>query len=70
MSNENITNGVLVLRTKQKITQEELGAMLGVTRQTIIAIEKGTYLPSLPLALKIAKLFKKKVEEIFVLEEN
>lgn len=62
---ETIKNSVLSLRTKKKITQEQLAAAIGVTRQTIIAIEKGSYIPSLLLALKIAHYFKKPVESIF-----
>jgi len=52
-----------------EITQEQLAKMVGVSRQTIIAIEKGRYTPSVYLALKIAKVLNKKVEEIFQLEE-
>ena len=50
----------------REITQEELAAALGVTRQTIIAIEKGKYDPSLPLAFRIARFFGVPVEEIFL----
>ncbi len=57
-------------RLRRGITQEELAKALGVTRQTIIAIEKGKYLPSLPLALKIAKFFGVHVEDIFKLVED
>ena len=52
------------------MTQEDLAKEVGVTRQTIISIEQGKYIASLPLALKIAKVFKASVEEIFVLEEG
>ena len=62
---ETIKNSVQKLRTKAKITQEQLADIVGVTRQTIIAIEKGSYVPSLLLALKIAKYFHKPVESIF-----
>ena len=62
---EIISNKVYELRTKAEITQEELAGAVGVTRQTIIAIEKGNYTPSVILALKIAKFFKKPLEEIF-----
>ncbi len=48
----------------------ELGLRVGVSRQAINAIETGKYDPSLPLALKIARLFAKRVEEIFELEEE
>ena len=62
---ETIKNQVYELRTKSNITQEALAEALGVTRQTIIAIEKGNYTPSVILALKIAKFFKKPIEDIF-----
>ena len=60
-----MTNKLKQLRLKVNLTQEEIANILGVTRQTIISIETNKYIPSLPLALKIAKLFKRKVEEIF-----
>ena len=62
---EFITNQVYELRAKAKVTQEELADAVGVTRQTIIAIEKGNYTPSVTLAFKIAKFFKKFIEEVF-----
>ena len=52
------------------MTQEALAKALGVTRQTIISIEQGRYIASLPLALKLAKIFNVHVEDIFFLEEN
>ena len=57
-------------RKKFKLTQEDLANKLGVTRQTIISIEQGKYIASLPLALKIAKIFNVSVEEVFSLEEG
>lgn len=62
---ETLENSVYKLRTKAKITQEQLAAVVGVTRQTIIAVEKGSYIPSLLLALKIANYFHKPVESVF-----
>ena len=62
---ESITNQVYELRTKAEVTQEELAGAVGVTRQTIIAVEKGNYTPSVLLALKIAKFFKKSIEDVF-----
>jgi putative transcriptional regulator len=53
-----MTNKLRVLRTENNMTQEEIANKLGVTRQTIISIESGKYTPSLPLAFKIANLFK------------
>ncbi len=50
------------------MTQEGLAEAIGVTRQTVIAIEKGNYTPSVLLALKIAKFFDKNVEEVFSYE--
>lgn len=52
------------------MTQEELAKAVGVTRQTIISIEKGRFVPSTLLALKIAKFFKKPVDDIFFIIEN
>ncbi len=62
---EYISNQVNILRTGKNITQEELAEKVQVSRQTIIAIEKGNYTPSILLALKISKFFKLPVEEIF-----
>lgn len=61
-------NSLSDFRVNKDLTQEELAKALGVTRQTIIAIEKGNYTPSVLLALKIAKFFKKPVESIFTLQ--
>jgi len=65
---EKVISRVYKLRSKNGFTQEELAEAVGVTRQTIIAIEKGNYTPSVLLALKIGKFFKRKVEEIFSYE--
>lgn len=65
-----MVNRVQSLRKSKKITQEELAHLVGVTRQTIISIESGKYIASLSLALKIARVFGKTVEEIFILEEG
>lgn len=62
---EYISNSVLTFRTEKGLTQEELAERVGVTRQTIISIEKGRYTPSVLLALKIAGVFKSPVEDIF-----
>ena len=53
-----------------EITQQQLAKEVGVSRQTIIAIEKGKFNPSVRLALNIAKFFKTNVEEIFYMEEK
>lgn len=62
---EHIRNTVQKLRLNRGLTQEELAEKAGVSRQTIIAIEKGNYTPSVLLALKIARIFKASVEDIF-----
>jgi putative transcriptional regulator len=62
-------NKIRVLRAMREITQEDLAIALGVTRQTIIAIEKGKYDPSLPLAFRISRFFKLPVEKIFFDED-
>ena len=54
-------------RRRAGMTQEELARRVGVTRQTIIAIESGKYAPSLPLAMKLARVFGRSVEEVFEL---
>lgn len=62
---EYISNEVYKLRIQKNVTQEELAEKLSVSRQTIIAIEKGNYTPSVLLAIKIANFFKLTVEQIF-----
>lgn len=64
---ETVRNNVLALRKNKKITQQDLADAVGVTRQTIIAIEKGNYVPSVLLALKIAQFFKQSFEDVFTL---
>ncbi len=63
-------NTIRIERAILDITQEELAKRISVSRQTINAIEATKYVPSTVLALKIAKCFDKKVEEIFTLEED
>ena len=62
-------NKLKVYRAMHDLTQEELAKELGVTRQTIIAIEKDKYDPSLILAFKIANFFKAQIEDIFIYNE-
>jgi DNA-binding XRE family transcriptional regulator len=64
-----IVNNVREARTGLKMTQDQLAEKVQATRQTIIAIEKGNYVPSVLLALKIAEALHKKVEEIFTYEK-
>lgn len=65
-----VTNKVYQLRSQAGVTQQQLADSVGVTRQTVIAIEKGNYTPSVLLAIKIAKFFKKSVEEIFAYDKK
>ena len=58
-------NNIHEVRQKKGITQEELARAIGVTRQTIIAIEKGNYTPSVALALSCARFFNTTVEKLF-----
>ena len=60
-----MTNDVRALRAGKGLSQGELAQALGVSRQTINSIETGRYIPSLPLALAIARFFYLNVEEIF-----
>jgi putative transcriptional regulator len=64
-----IWNRVRDLRTEAALTQEELADKVGVTRVTINCLERGVYLPSIELALALARFFKKPVEDIFILED-
>jgi putative transcriptional regulator len=65
MSDLAIKNKLPELRARHKLTQDALANELDVTRQTIISIEKETYMPSLPLAIKFSKYFALPIEEIF-----
>ena len=63
-------NRLKVARAEMNITQGELAEKIGVTRQAVNSTELGKYVPSTVLALKMAKLFGKSVEELFMLEDN
>lgn len=63
-------NKIKIERAVNDLTQEELAKKVSVSRQTINAIEANKYVPSTVLALKIAAVFKKPVEEVFMLEEG
>lgn len=66
MSNFHITNNIRKLRFfHDEMTQKELAKQVGVTRQTIISLEKGKYSPSLELAFRIAQVFNSPLEEVF-----
>ncbi|HEX3988191.1 MAG TPA: helix-turn-helix transcriptional regulator [Verrucomicrobiae bacterium] len=60
-----MTNSVQKARMERGVTQEELADKVSVSRQTIIAIERGNYTPSVLLAVKIARFFKMPVEDLF-----
>lgn len=60
-----ILNKLRIFRSQAGLTQEEMAQKTGVTRQTIISIEKGNYTPSVQLALRLAKVLKITVEELF-----
>ena len=63
-------NRLREFRARYGMTQEDLARRVGVTRQTIIAIENGKYLPSLRLAFKLAKVFNVRVEDLFEYDEE
>ena len=63
-------NSIKVERAIKNVTQEELAHKVGVSRQTINAIELNKYIPSSVLAIKIARFFKKAVEDVFLLEKG
>jgi len=65
-----LKNRVEEFRKKNNENQEDLANIVGVSRQTIISIEKGKYNPSILLAFKIAKHYQKPIEEIFIYEED
>lgn len=65
-----LENNLRVLRAKRNITQEELAEAIGVSRQTINAIELGKFNPSVLTALKLAKFFETAVEEVFFISRE
>jgi len=65
---ETVHNTVRILRKERIVTQEDLAQAVGVSRQTIIAIEKGSYVPSVLLAIKLAAYFNVPVEDLFSYE--
>jgi len=67
---QTITNRVKELRSERAWTQQQLAEAVGVSRQSINSIERNRYVPSLPLALKFAKIFECATEAIFTLEEK
>ena len=67
---QTIKNKIAFYRKEHKITQEELAGAVAVTRQTIISLENGKYIASLPLAHKLAVFFGTTIEELFIFEEE
>lgn len=65
---DKVINNLCKYRNQKGLTQEEMAKAVGVSRQTIIAIEKGNYTPSVLLALKIAHFFNQPLESIFKLD--
>ncbi len=65
-----LINRVKELRARFELTQQDLAKKMNVTRQTIIAIEKKRYNPSLELAFKLARVFECKIEDIFIQSEE
>jgi len=63
-------NKIKVFRAMHDLTQEDLANAIGVTRQTILAIEKGKYVPSLDLAFRIARRFSVNIEDVFQYDEE
>lgn len=65
-----MNNRIQELRKRKKLSQKELAAQLGVTRQTVISLEKSRYNASLVLAHRIARFFDLAIEEVFLFEEE
>jgi putative transcriptional regulator len=63
-------NNIRVARAERRMTQQQLADSIGVSRQTVNAIESGRFVPSTILALRIARLFERPVEDMFMLEES
>lgn len=70
MEGEKVQNNLKIIRCQRGDTQQELATQTGVSRQTIISMEKGNYTPSVLLALKVSKIFGKRVEEVFYISND
>ena len=66
---ETLINRVKALRTEQGLSQEKLAQLTGVTRQTIISLEKGSYIPSLLLAMRLSQVLSTPIDKIFSIKE-
>ncbi|MCX8003090.1 MAG: helix-turn-helix transcriptional regulator [Anoxybacillus mongoliensis] len=69
-NNGSLSNRINVLRAERKMTQKDLAEKVGVSRQTIISIEKGNYTPSLVLAFEIANAFGVDINDVFQFKKN
>lgn len=69
MITESLSTTIRQLRLQSEMTQEDLADKVGAVRQTIAYLEKGEYMPSLALAWRIAKVFKKDIEEVFIFNQ-
>ena len=65
-----LQNRLRELREQHELTQEDLAVLVGVSRQTIISLEKGKYNPSISLAYKLARAFNLSIEEVFIFNEE
>lgn len=70
MTTERLVNTLRVQRAQHNLTQEQLADLVGVSRKTINTIERGIFVPSTVLALKLARVLQTSVEELFILEHN
>jgi putative transcriptional regulator len=70
MPMEILSTSIRQLRAEQNLTQEDLAKRVGAVRQTIAYLEKGEYMPSLALAWRIAKVFGRPLEEVFLFTES
>jgi putative transcriptional regulator len=67
---DKVLNKIKEYRLQNDLTQEDLASAVGVSRQSINAIERGRYIPSLPLALRFTRLFETSMDELFQLQED
>ena len=70
MTKKILNNHIQKYRQEKNLTQEALAELVGVSRQTIISIEKGNYVPSLELAFSLSEIFKTTVEKLFFVSKN